>query len=113
MHIPSVSLCRLQVLELPVKGDKIIDFAWEPHGTRFAVLHGDTQRPSLSLYEMKDMKNTVRGVQLVATQANKQVNCLHWSPQVSSHTPCTMSSCLSDSGCGLKQRLVPLADAQP
>ena len=70
------------MLELPVKGDKIVDFAWEPHGTRFAVLHGEGQKPSLSLYEMKDMRTTARGVQLVATQPGKQVNCIHWSPQV-------------------------------
>ena len=75
--------CKLpQVLELPSKGDKIVDFAWEPHGTRFAVLHGEGTKPSLSLYNMKDMRTSARGVQLVATQPNKQVNGLQWSPQV-------------------------------
>ena len=51
----------MQVLELPSKNDKIVDFAWEPKGTRFAVLHGDGQRPNLSLYEMKDMRTTATG----------------------------------------------------
>ena len=82
----SSSAWRAQVLELPTKGDKIVDFAWEPHGTRFALLHGDGSRPNLSLYEMRDMRTSARGVQLVATQPNKQVNCLHWSPQV--RAPC-------------------------
>lgn len=72
----------LQVLELPSKTDKIVDFAWEPKGTRFAVLHGDGSRPNLSLYEMRDMRTTARGVQLVATQPGKQVNSIYWSPQV-------------------------------
>ena len=71
-----------QVLELPSKVDKVVDFAWEPKGTRFGVLHGEGPRPTFSLYEMNDMKSTARGVQLVNSQPNKQANCLHWSPQV-------------------------------
>ena len=42
-----------QVLDLPNKVDKIIDFAWEPKGTRFALLHGEGSRPTLSLYDME------------------------------------------------------------
>ncbi|KAK9801869.1 hypothetical protein WJX73_004633 [Symbiochloris irregularis] len=71
----------MEVLDLPTKGDKVVNFAWEPHGTRFAILHGDGTKPSLSLYNMKDMRTSARGVQLVATQPNKQVNSLQWSPQ--------------------------------
>ena len=43
----------LQVMDLPNKVDKITDFAWEPKGTRFALLHGDNARPTLSLYDME------------------------------------------------------------
>ena len=43
----------VQVLELPNKADKVLDFAWEPMGNRFAMLHGDGPRPSFSLYTMK------------------------------------------------------------
>lgn len=72
----------MQVLELPNKSDKVIDFAWEPKGTRFAMLHGDGPRPSFSLYNMKDQKTSTRGVQCIGTQPGKQANAIHWSPQV-------------------------------
>lgn len=72
----------LQVLELPNRNDKIVDFQWEPRGSRFAVLHGEGPRPNLSLYAMRDMKTSARGVQHITTQPGKQANCIHWSPQV-------------------------------
>lgn len=51
-------------------------------GSRFALLHGDGPRPSFSIYAMKsDLKTTVKGVDLVGTQPNKQANQIHWSPQ--------------------------------
>lgn len=51
-------------------------------GSRFALLHGDGPRPSFSIYAMKsDLKSTVKGVDLVGTQPNKQANQIHWSPQ--------------------------------
>jgi len=71
-----------QVLELTNKADKLVDFAWEPKGSRFAMLHGDGPRPSFSLYAMKDSKTTTKGVQLIGTQIGKQANSIHWSPQV-------------------------------
>ena len=30
----------MEVLELPSKTEKVVDFAWEPKGSRFAVLYG-------------------------------------------------------------------------
>lgn len=51
-------------------------------GNRFAILHGDGPRPSFSIYAMKvDLKTTVKGVELVGIQPNKQANQIHWSPQ--------------------------------
>jgi len=45
-------------------------------------LHGDGPRPSFSIYAMKsDLKTTVKGVDLIGTQPNKQANQIHWSPQ--------------------------------
>ena len=70
-----------QVLELPNKGDKILDLQWEPHGNRFAVLHGEGPRPNFSLYGMKDMRTAAKVVQLLGTQTGKQANCIFWSPQ--------------------------------
>ncbi len=69
------------MLELPNKGDKILDLQWEPHGSRFAMLHGEGPRPNFSLYAMKDMRTSAKGVQLVGTQVGKQANCIFWSPQ--------------------------------
>ena len=69
------------MLELPNKGDKILDLQWEPHGNRFAVLHGEGPRPNFSLYAMKDMRTSAKVVQLVGTQTGKQANCIFWSPQ--------------------------------
>ena len=80
----------LQVLELPNRNDKIVDFQWEPRGSRFAVLHGEGPRPSFSLYAMKDMKTSAKGVQHIGTQTGKQANCIHWSPQVSAPCSCCL-----------------------
>ena len=75
------------MLDLPNKADKVVDFAWEPKGSRFAMLHGDGPRPAFSLYAMKDMKTSTKGVQLIGTQQGKQANTIHWSPQVRPHPP--------------------------
>ncbi|XVF37250.1 hypothetical protein REPUB_Repub19eG0130400 [Reevesia pubescens] len=44
----------IEVLELDNKNDKIIPFAWEPKGHRFAVIHGDNPRLILAFtqYEL-------------------------------------------------------------
>jgi uncharacterized protein with WD repeat len=82
------------VLELPNRNDKIVDFQWEPRGSRFAVLHGEGPRPSFSLYAMKDMKTSAKGVQHIGTQTGKQANCIHWSPQVAPHLLPACPTCL-------------------
>jgi hypothetical protein len=74
----------MQVLELPSKADKVVDFAWEPKGSRFAVLHSEGPKPTFSLYAMKDMKTSAKGVQLVGSNPQQNANCIHWSPQVRS-----------------------------
>ena len=50
-------------------------------GNRFAVLHGDGPKPSVSFYAMRDMKASTRGVVHLGTLEQKQVNALYWSPQ--------------------------------
>jgi len=69
----------IEVLELDNKNDKIIAFAWEPKGHRFAVIHGDQPRPDVSFYSMKTAQNTGR-VSKLATLKAKQANALFWSP---------------------------------
>ena len=34
------------MLELPNKSEKVLQLAWEPRGSRFAVLHGEGSRPA-------------------------------------------------------------------
>ena len=53
----------------------------DPQGNRFAILHGEGPKPVLSLYAMKDLKSTVRGVQHIGTTLPKNATNLYWSPQ--------------------------------
>ncbi|VFQ75834.1 unnamed protein product [Cuscuta campestris] len=69
----------IEVLELENKNDKIIAFAWEPKGHKFAVIHGDNPKPDISLYSMKSGSNIGRVSKLV-TLKGKQANALYWSP---------------------------------
>jgi translation initiation factor 3 subunit B len=69
----------MDVLELPNKSEKVLSFAWEPKGHRFAIVHGDTARPSVSFYSMKDDKGKL-GVKHLGTLTNKACNGIHWSP---------------------------------
>jgi hypothetical protein len=48
---PLPALCRekdipIDMLELPNKSEKIQQLAWEPKGSRFALLHGEGNRPA-------------------------------------------------------------------
>ncbi|KAL4201949.1 hypothetical protein AMTRI_Chr02g218500 [Amborella trichopoda] len=65
----------IEVLELENKNDKILAFAWEPKGHRFAVIHGDNPRPDVSFYSMRSAR-----VSKLATIKGKQANALYWSP---------------------------------
>ncbi|XP_010933521.1 eukaryotic translation initiation factor 3 subunit B [Elaeis guineensis] len=69
----------IEVLELDNKNDKIVAFAWEPKGHRFAVIHGDSPRPDISFYSMRTAHHTGR-VSKLATLKGKQANALYWSP---------------------------------
>ena len=69
----------MEVLELPNKTQKIVSFAWEPKGHRFAVVHGDGARPDVSFYTMQDAKS--RQAKHLGTLHGRPVTSLHWSPQ--------------------------------
>ncbi|KAL6655310.1 hypothetical protein ACP70R_006136 [Stipagrostis hirtigluma subsp. patula] len=69
----------IEVLDLDNRTDKIIAFAWEPKGHRFAVIHGDGPRPDVSFYSMRTANNTSR-VSKLTTLKSKQANALYWSP---------------------------------
>ncbi|RLM87570.1 eukaryotic translation initiation factor 3 subunit B-like [Panicum miliaceum] len=68
----------IEVLELDNKNDKIIAFAWEPKGHRFAVIHGDDPNPDISFYCMQ-AANTSR-VSKLTTLKSKEANALYWCP---------------------------------
>uniref|UniRef100_R7WCX8 Eukaryotic translation initiation factor 3 subunit B n=1 Tax=Aegilops tauschii TaxID=37682 RepID=R7WCX8_AEGTA len=70
----------IEVFELDNKNDKIIAFAWEPKGHRFAVIHGDGPKPDISFYTMKAVNNNVSRVSKLTTLKGKQANALFWSP---------------------------------
>ncbi|KAI7751847.1 hypothetical protein M8C21_011255 [Ambrosia artemisiifolia] len=65
----------IETFELDNKNDKVISFAWEPKGHRFAVIHGDNPRPDVSFYSVKGGK-----VSKLTTLKQKQANALFWSP---------------------------------
>ena len=71
----------VDMLELPNKAEKITGLAWEPRGHRFALMHGDSNRPSVSVYTMKDPKSgAIAGVHHLHTMPSRTVSSLHWSP---------------------------------
>lgn len=47
----SLSLIYYSFLAFP---ESIIAFAWEPNGSKFAVLHGESPRISVSFYHVKN-----------------------------------------------------------
>ena len=61
------------VLELPSKGDKVLQIAWEPKGDRFAVVHGDMgpgSKFNVSFFTMLD-KTMKQGAKLLGTITNR------------------------------------------
>ena len=71
----------IDMLELPNKAEKAHALAWEPNGQRFAILHGEGARLSVSLYAMRaDPRLGTRGAVLLKTLTNKACSTLAWSP---------------------------------
>merc|ERR1712070_1232925 len=69
----------MEVLELEKKQEKIVSFAWEPKGHRFAIVHGGGARPDVSFYTMQDgQKGQIKHL---GTLHGRPVTSLHWSPQ--------------------------------
>eukprot|EP00164_Ancoracysta_twista_P002855 GFYU01003799.1.p1 GENE.GFYU01003799.1~~GFYU01003799.1.p1 ORF type:complete len:687 (-),score=239.15 GFYU01003799.1:170-2230(-) len=66
----------VEVLEMK---DAVHAFAWEPHGVRFAVIHGELPRPDISFFSME--KQSTGKIKEVGKVEKKSVNCLFWSPK--------------------------------
>ena len=67
----------IEVFELDNKTKKVIAFAWEPKGHRFAIIHGDNPRPDISFNSVQGSNNRVTKL---TTLKGKQANALYWSP---------------------------------
>jgi len=93
----NLELFRLEDPGVPVEmldiKDAVMAFAWEPNGSRFAMIHAEnpnSTKVNVSFYDMnkittttknkKTETNTVKEVNLSHTLAGKQVNTLFWSP---------------------------------
>ncbi|ELK28991.1 Eukaryotic translation initiation factor 3 subunit B [Myotis davidii] len=59
------------------RAEPIIAFAWEPNGSKFAVLHGETPRISVSFYHVKSNGK----IELIKMFDKQQANTIFWSPQ--------------------------------
>ncbi len=53
------SVCGAQVFELKNNKEKVHHLAWEPRGHRFALLHGEGPRPSISFFSVRDEKGRI------------------------------------------------------
>lgn len=100
-HYNNLELFRLDDQGIPVEmldiKDAVMAFAWEPNGSRFAMIHAEnpsSTKVNVSFYDMnklttstttkngkKKTETTVaKEVNLIETLAGKQVNMLFWSP---------------------------------
>ncbi|OQS03656.1 eukaryotic translation initiation factor 3 subunit [Thraustotheca clavata] len=71
------SLVPVEMLEIK---DTIRAFAWEPKGSRFAVIHGESAtRSNVSFYDCNGGKKN-NEVTLLYTLTEKTCNALFWSP---------------------------------
>lgn len=74
------ALVPVELLEMK---DTIVSFAWEPKGTRFAVIFGDSAlRLSVSFYDMCSGSGPRRSNELTLcyTLKDKACNAIYWSP---------------------------------
>ncbi|XP_062602695.1 eukaryotic translation initiation factor 3 subunit B-like [Saccostrea cucullata] len=72
-------LFRIREKQIPVDKvevkENVIAFAWEPVGSRFAFIHGESPRISVSFYQIRPGK-----VEIIKTLERRQANHLFWSP---------------------------------
>jgi translation initiation factor 3 subunit B len=77
--INNFEIFRLRDKDIPVEAletdNAVMNFAWEPNGHRFAMIHRDNNRQNVSIYAMKSKK-----MKKLVTLENRNGNCLFWSP---------------------------------
>jgi len=92
-HYNNIELFRMKESGIPVEmldiKDAVMAFAWEPRGSRFAMIHAESPnstKVNVSIYDMmrqkvvQGKKKQVLELHKIETLQNKQCNCLFWSP---------------------------------
>nr|CAG4642331.1 EOG090X01UY [Evadne anonyx] len=67
---------QIPVDSVEIKDSTILAFAWEPVGSKFAVIHGEPPSTSVSFYEVK----TGQTPTLLKKYERKACNQLYWAP---------------------------------
>uniref|UniRef100_A0AAY5K9R5 Eukaryotic translation initiation factor 3 subunit B n=1 Tax=Esox lucius TaxID=8010 RepID=A0AAY5K9R5_ESOLU len=82
--VTNFEIFRMREKQVPVdvvemKGDPESKnaFAWEPNGSKFAVLHGESPRINASFYHVKNNGK----IELIKMFDKQQANSIFWSPQ--------------------------------
>ncbi|KAF7242985.1 Eukaryotic translation initiation factor 3 subunit B [Varanus komodoensis] len=79
--VTNFEIFRMKEKQVPVDvvemKESIIAFAWEPNGSKFAVLHGESPRISCSFYHVKNNGK----IELIKIFDKQQANTIFWSPQ--------------------------------
>uniref|UniRef100_UPI00358FACB8 eukaryotic translation initiation factor 3 subunit B-like n=1 Tax=Myxine glutinosa TaxID=7769 RepID=UPI00358FACB8 len=79
--VTNFEIFRMREKQVPVDvveiREPIAAFAWEPQGTKFAVLHGENPRISVTFYNVKNNGK----IELIKTLDKQQANAIYWSPQ--------------------------------
>ncbi|XP_039735597.1 eukaryotic translation initiation factor 3 subunit B [Pteropus medius] len=79
--VTNFEIFRMREKQVPVDvvemKETIIAFAWEPNGSKFAVLHGEAPRISVSFYHVKSNGK----IELIKMFDKQQANTIFWSPQ--------------------------------
>lgn len=78
----NLELFRMNEKEIPVDTleikDPVTAFEWEPTGSKFCVIHGDSSRISASFYKLEDTQ--LGRVTLLKEFEKRQANTISWAP---------------------------------
>jgi len=79
----SFDIYRIREKEIPVEKLKIeetiIAFAWEPVGTKFAIIYGESPRITVSFYDINSASG--KNISCMGSFEKRQANTIFWSPR--------------------------------
>lgn len=80
----SFNIFRMREKDIPIDTvevkESIQAFAWEPVGSKFAIIHGEAPRIAVSIYGV-NAKGSVISLELLKTLDKRTCNGLFWSPR--------------------------------